>query len=43
MLEILCHVGLKAAGLNMHCVIYSAGLVGDSSGSTVVSSGVSTG
>jgi hypothetical protein len=43
MLEILRHVGLKAVGLNMQCVIYSAGLVEVSSGSTVISPGVSTG
>ena len=43
MLEILCHVGLKTVGLNMQCVIYSDGLVEVSSGSTVISSGISTG
>ena len=43
MLEILCHVGLVTEGINMQCVIYSAGLGRASYGSTGVPSGFSTG
>ena len=43
MLGALCHISLKTVGINIRCVIYSAGSFGFSSGSTGAPAGFSTG